>query len=105
MKCENGDKYNKFVKIKGCQNWIDDELARLKGRERLYAKRNPARMTEGQKRVTMRDLTAVKDYIVKTESLKASCPQQNPSSGNDAISISQIGARKPELEQRTVNIE
>jgi hypothetical protein len=99
-KCDNGDKYNDFYNIKGCQNWIDNELADLERRKRLYEKRDLAKLTEGQKKLTLQSLEEVTRYIANAKTLKTSCS----SSGEQTLDISKIGPRKPELAIRTVDI-
>ena len=75
-------------------------MARLEGQKRKYEKRDLAKLTEGQKQVTLRSLEEVKSYIVNAEALKTSC------TGSETIDISKIGPRKPEtLAPRTTDIE
>ena len=33
---QNGNRYEKFYKIDGCENWIEDEIAKLQKNKREY---------------------------------------------------------------------
>ena len=91
-KCVDGDKYKDYYNIEGCNTWINDELGRLQALKVKYESRNLDTLTEGQKRVTLRDLEQTAEYIANVEALMSSCSspenQLSPLSCHDCVPLS-----------------